>query len=251
MMHDTHCHLDLYDNPLVVATNTERLSIFTIAVTNLPSAYFEAKPHMQAFRHLNLALGLHPLLAQHHTKQQLSLFRDAFRQTEFIGEVGLDLSSDGKETKETQISSFKLVLSLLQRQLKVVTIHSRRAENLVLDLLSEYQVTPVIFHWYSGPLSTLRKIALEGHYFSINPAMTKSKNGQDIISHIPIGRLLTETDGPFVKLQEQPAYPSNVAIVHEYLAKSRQITVDSIVSQLSQNLSDYLDKVRSGASRKI
>jgi TatD DNase family protein len=239
-MHDTHCHLDLYKDPLAVATSTERSGIFTIAVTNLPSAYYAAKPHMRRFRHLRLAVGLHPLMTEHHTPREKRLFERAFAETNYIGEVGLDFSRTGKETRKTQIASLCFILGLLQEQSKVVTVHSRRAEATILKLLSEFDVSPVIFHWYSGSLTVLDQIIEKGHYFSINPAMVKSKNGQRIINYIPRKHLLTETDGPFVRVDQRPVMPADVHAVHEYLALCWQEPVRSIENQLTQNLSEFI-----------
>jgi len=242
-MHDTHCHLDLYENPLATATSTERSGIFTIAVTNLPSAYYAAEPHMRHFTNLKLAVGLHPLLGGHHTPREKHLFERAFPKTDYIGEVGLDFSKKGVGTKEAQIASFRFILDLLQRRRKVVTVHSRRAELTVLKLLTEFDVGPVIFHWYSGPLTILDRIVDEGHYFSINTAMVGSKNGQRIINRVPRERLLTETDGPFVTVENRPAVPSDIHLIHEYLAQCWQESVRSTIRRLNQNLDEFISSV--------
>ena len=134
MMHDTHCHLDLYPDPYQVALATENAGITTIAVTNLPSAYFAAKPHMHRFRSLKLAVGLHPLLAQEHTRQQKQLFQDGIHETRFVGEVGLDFSRQGIETKDKQLESFQFILELLHNTKRFITLHSRRAETSVIEL---------------------------------------------------------------------------------------------------------------------
>mgnify|MGYP001010788022 CR=1 FL=1 len=243
-MHDTHCHLDLYQNPPQVAAEAEGAGIFTIAVTNLPSAYEAAKPHMRPFRHLKLALGLHPLLAQHHTLEQKRLFERLYSETDFIGEVGLDFSKEGAESKERQLESFRFVLELLRKQSKVATLHTRRAEKTVHELLSEYGVPPVIFHWYSGPVDLIEKISNRGDYFSVNPAMLVSAYGQKIIKRIPRKLILAETDGPFVKVNGRPARPSNVGLVHRYLASQWQLTVSEVVIQLEDNLQRLLQGIR-------
>jgi len=236
MMHDTHCHLDLYPDPYQVASATENAGITTIVVTNLPSAYFTTKPHMCRFRSLKLAVGLHPLLAQEHTYQQKQLFQDGIRETRFVGEVGLDFSRQGIETKDKQIESFRFILGLLQNTKRFVTLHSRRAEDSVLELLNEYEVGPVVFHWYSGPLKTLERVAAAGHYFSVNTSMIKSKNGQQIINRIPEDRILTETDGPFIKIDKKPVVPADVQHVHEHLAELWHDDLASVQIQLEKNL---------------
>lgn len=234
-MHDAHCHLDLYENPNQIAEDTEKEKITTIAVTNLPSAYFAAKPHMRRFNHLKLAVGLHPLLAINHSEKEKELFGKAFKESQFVGEVGLDFSKHGIATKNDQIESFQFVLNFLKQERRFITIHSRRAEPDVLSLLNEHGVSPVVFHWYSGSLKVLREILLAGHYFSINTSMITSKNGIEIIQQIPKERLLTETDGPFVKVGNSPAVPKNVKVIHEYLSQLWVLKQSDVVSVLEHN----------------
>lgn len=240
MMHDTHCHLDLYPNPYQVALDTEKAGILTIAVTNLPSAYFAAKPHMRRFRSLKLAIGLHPLLANEHSTQEKQLFQDGLKETRFVGEVGLDFSKHGIETKERQLESFRFVLSNLKKTNCFVTIHSRQAEATVFQLLTEFQVSPVVFHWYSGPEQIIDKIAEAGHFFSINTAMLMSKKGQKIANRIPKERLLTETDGPFVKIKKRTVVPDDVVIVHKYFSDLWNCRLKDVTSLLDKNFIQYL-----------
>lgn len=241
-MHDTHCHLDLYEDPLEVALATERQRITTIAVTNLPSAYYDAKPHMQRFQHLKLAVGLHPLMAQHHSAHERSLFRRALKETIYVGEVGLDFSKQGISSKTKQLESFEFVLQSLIEKPYFVTLHSRRAESTVLELLKRHNIRPVIFHWYSGPLNVLEAIVEDGHYLSVNIAMIQSKNGQKIIGRIPPNRILTETDGPFIKLSGQPVQPQDVRNIHHYLAQLWIESMDKVSMRLESNLIDYLKR---------
>lgn len=236
MIHDTHCHIDLYPDPLAIATRTERRKIATVAVTNLPSAYFAAKTHMARFRYLRLAVGLHPLCANDHTKRELNLFKKAFDQTQYVGEVGLDFSRHGIATKEAQLRSFRFVVEQLAQEMRFVTLHSRRAERAVLELLQAHNVTPVVFHWFSGSIKVMNEIADAGHYFSVNTAMIYSEKGKKLVDKIPPERLLAETDGPFIKSQRgEPVKPEDTDSVYAYLAKSWQQPLDVIQTTLQQN----------------
>jgi TatD DNase family protein len=78
---------------------------------------------------------------------------------------------------------------------KIVSLHSRRAEKEVLEVLKRYKIKNAIFHWYSVPLGLIQEIVDSGYYFSINPAMINSPNGRKIIDKVPITSVLTETDG--------------------------------------------------------
>jgi len=216
-MLDSHCHLDRYKDPRAIARKASQQNIFIIAVTNLPSHFVTGLPHVKAMPRVRLALGLHPLAANDHEKER-ELFTELLSMTSFVGEVGLDFSREGRGTEDSQLESFSLVARSLATAPKFTTLHSRGAEKDTLAVLKQYNVGPVVFHWYSGSLTTLDEVLTAGHYFSINPAMTTSANGRKIISRIPRNRLLTETDGPFTKYQGRQTTPDTVQHVEEYLA---------------------------------
>lgn len=196
MIIDTHCHYDMMPNPEAYISSKENAGDIVIGMTNLPSHFQMGQPHLRGYKRIRLALGMHPLLAAGN-RGELSLFKQLVDQTSYIGEMGLDFSKDGVATKEEQISALREVLTAIQGKKKIVSVHSRRAERELLDLLSEYEIKNVIFHWYSGPTELIPVILAHGYYFSINEAMCRSKNGQAIIEKIPQDRILTETDAPY------------------------------------------------------
>jgi len=211
-MIDTHCHIDLYKNPKKILQECEKAGITVLAMTNLPSHFEMGYPHVLPFKKIRLALGMHPLFAEKHSKE-FPLFYKNLSKTSYIGEVGLDFSREGFATKEIQIDSFRRILIEVTEKKKILSIHSRRAEKEVFNLLLEYKIKNAIFHWYSGSLNLIKKIADAGYYFSINPAMTISENGKKIIGMIPIDKILTETDGPFVNINNRVLMPGELELV--------------------------------------
>jgi TatD DNase family protein len=65
----------------------------------------------------------------------------------------------------------------------------------------------VILHWYSGPLKHIDTALAAGMWFSVNPAMLRSRNGQRIVAALPPQRVVTETDGPYAKPGGRPSEP--------------------------------------------
>lgn len=242
-MIDTHCHVDLYPDPSRIAADAERAGITTIAVTNLPSAFDRAYPHIRPLRHVRLALGFHPLVAEQHAAER-KRFQQRVDRTSYIGEIGLDFSPAGRATKQIQLDSFRFVLETLRGRARFVTLHSRGAEAAVVDLLEEYGRTPVVFHWYSGLLDVLHRALEHGHYFSINPAMLRSANGNKIIAAIPPERALTETDGPFVEVIKRPAQPSDVQLVEEGLAGRWQVQTSEVTARMKENFMTLVRPLR-------
>lgn len=239
MIIDTHCHIDLYPNPRKVLQDCVKADITVLAMTNLPSYFEMGYVHFQSLKKIRLALGMHPLMANSH-KKEFNLFLKNLNKTSYIGEVGLDFSQEGISTKEIQIDTFTKILNVISGQKKILSIHSRRAEKEVLIHLMENKIQFAIFHWYSGPLNLIDKIVQAGFYFSINPAMIKSENGKKIISKIPLDRVLTESDGPFIEVEKRTIFPSDVTLVLLYFAKIHMMTPLEVERKIYSNFKNLL-----------
>ena len=196
MIIDTHCHFDMMPNPEGYISAKEKAGDIVIGMTNLPSHFKMGQSHLIGYKHIRLALGLHPLLAAENRKE-LTLFKRLVDQTSYIGEIGLDFSREGIATKNEQIPVLREVLATIKGKKKIVSVHSRNAEKELLDMLCEFEIKNVIFHWYSGPVDLIPSIIERGFYFSINESMCRSKNGLSIIGKIPREKILTETDAPY------------------------------------------------------
>jgi TatD DNase family protein len=173
------------------------------------------------------------LAAQHRAERDL--FKARAAAVSFIGEVGLDFSQEGKGTADLQVESFEFVLQTVSGLPKFISIHSRRAEAQVVEMLRAAKRTSAVFHWYSGPIGVLRQAITDGHYFSVNPAMLNSDNGRRIVSAVPQDRLLTETDGPFVTIAGRPAEPSDIRLVEEGIARIWKVTPADVRFRVAQN----------------
>jgi len=207
---DTHFHLDLCTNPQELAQEIERANIYTIAVTNTPSVFDFTYQLSKDKKFLRAALGLHPELV-HQRAAELPMFMDLISLTRYIGEIGLDFSSRNVSSKIDQIRIFEKIIDRCAIEgRKIITIHSRRAEKEVIEIIGNKFPGKVILHWYSGSIKALETAIDYGFYFSINYQMINSKNGQDIIRKIPNNKLLTESDGPFIEVDKDRSSPKNI-----------------------------------------
>lgn len=242
-MIDVHCHFDMAKNPEKYISNNEKRQVITIGMTNLPSHFQMGVNHVRRYKYIRLALGLHPLRAKEH-EREYSKFRQYINETSYIGEVGLDFSQEGFSTKEIQIKSFEFVLDCVKTKNKILSLHSRRAEKEILEMLSEKKIENAIFHWYSGSLSTLRSIVSSGFLFSINSAMIQSENGKKIIAEIPKELVLTETDFPFLN-------NANISEVHSFLSKLWNVTEAESEKIIADNFSRLLTKIKTPAPARF
>lgn len=230
--------------PNAIAEEAARRDVFVVAVTHLPSHFEMGLGHARRLRSVRLALGLHPLAVESHARE-LGQFRSLLRHTSFVGEVGLDFSREGKASADNQLESFEFVArSVAEAGPKVLSLHSRGAEAAVLGVLHEYGLTGAIFHWFSGSLTDLNRAVQAGHYFSINPQMTSSAKGRNIVEHVPVERILTETDGPYAKVRGTPAHPWDVALVENYLAAKWERAREDVTAQIWTNFRRIIEPVR-------
>jgi TatD DNase family protein len=206
-LHDTHFHLDLFDNPKQVLKVIENEKIYTVAVTNIPDVFEQTNSLVKGSKYVRAALGFHPELCNQHYKQ-INKFLSLIGNTRYIGEIGLDNYSKAPldYTKQKQVFE-QIITACNDAGKKILTVHSRRAESDVVSIIGPNFSGKVILHWYSGSVKEIERAINYGFYFSINYAMTQSDNGKRIIDSIPFERMLLETDGPFVKVNGVPSTP--------------------------------------------
>lgn len=243
MIIDTHCHIDLYPNPRQVLQDSVQADITIFAMTNLPSHFEMGYAHFQSLKKIRLALGMHPLMAELH-KKEFDLFLKNVSKTSYIGEVGLDFSKESIFTKDIQIDTFTKILKIVSGQKKILSIHSRKAEKEVLDLLIKNNIQSAIFHWYSGRLNLIDTIAEAGYFFSINPAMVKSMSGRKIISKIPRQLILTETDGPFIDDNNLPIKPGQIQTVISFLANEWNVGEEEVKKIIWSNFLNIVNRLK-------
>lgn len=196
---DAHCHINFFKNAGDIALECEKKTVHTIYVTTLPSQFDETFKYVKPLKYIYPSLGFHCLESNYNLEDEKKLFLKHVDSTKFIGEVGLDFSKRAVKSREEQMELFEFILKSINTKEHILNIHSSYAEDKVLEMIEKYDVKKAIFHWYSGKIGTLNMLLRNGYYFSINEAMCKSKNGQNIISKLPRNKVLVETDSPFIK----------------------------------------------------
>ncbi|MBI4151470.1 TatD family hydrolase [Candidatus Woesearchaeota archaeon] len=157
-----------------------------------------------------------------------------------IGEVGMDFHWASKEeTYERQAENFRKIIRFAIKLKKPLVIHSRKAEEECVQILSEEikeQEIPVVNHCFSGGKEVIRKAAALGHYFSIPPNIVKASNFQTLVKMVDIHQLLTETDSPWLSpIKEQKNEPAFVMKSIEKIAEIKQISIEAAASQIWKN----------------
>ena len=236
---DFHTHLDLYPDLSAAIAACDRQRTATLTVTTTPKAFVRNRELADVSEFVRVGLGLHPQLVAERS-EEIALFEKLLPQSRYVGEVGLDAGPRHYRSLELQKSIFERILRLCACEGgKILSIHSVRAAKLVLDLLEKNLPShrgTVVLHWFSGNVSEARRGIALGCYFSVNERMLASLNGRRILCEIPEGRLLTETDGPFVKRGGKPIPAGDVLQAVEEIAVARGRRVLDVQSLIVENL---------------
>ena len=91
-------------------------------------------------------------------------------------------------------------------------------------------------HWFTGSKADVRRAVDRGCYFSVNEGMLASATGERVLREIPIHRVLTETDGPFLARGDKPINPGDVGRAVEMIASFVDSTIEDVRSQIISNL---------------
>jgi TatD DNase family protein len=242
---DVHIHLDLkeYKENLDEIISTAKTKNVKAIIANGINKESNRKVLEIATKYdiVKPALGLYPTDIQDLSKEENDEEIEFIKNSSAIafGEVGLDYKYLDEETKESQIKTqkyvFKKFIDLSKKTKKPLIIHSRKAEEDVINMLEENKVKNPILHCFMGKKKLMIKASDLGCYFSILPIAFKSQQLQDLIKYVPLKQLLTETDGPYMSPIEGYSRPEYVSFAVKEIARIKGIDEEECANMLFMN----------------
>jgi TatD DNase family protein len=149
-------------------------------------------------------MGLHPTSVKENYRDELLAVEQQLAGTTHyvaIGETGMDLYWDATYREQQEVALRQQIEWALHYDLPIV-LHCREAFEPLYKVLQAYRDTPLrgVFHSFTGTADEARRILqLPGFYIGINGVVTfKRSSLPDVLSVIPIERLLIETDAPYL-----------------------------------------------------
>lgn len=104
----------------------------------------------------------------------------------------------------------------------------------------------VILHWFTGRIQDLEEAIDRGYYFSINPKMIKSKSGVNIVSHIPVQRILLESDAPFIAECKNEYTIDFNNDIYNYFSNLYGVTYEQVMMRVKANFAEVIKKDNQG-----
>jgi TatD DNase family protein len=239
---ETHCHLRSISDDAI--RHVEKLGVELVlnAGTDLVSSE-EAVLTSGKYRIVKACVGVHPWNADIYdgdVHRRLKKFA-AHPGVVAISEIGLDYvgrrNPEGKYLNEyidkrIQLTAFREQLKLAKQLNLPVIVHDRTPDQEVLEIIDKEGNAEigVVIHGFSKDLAYAKKCLDMNIYISIGlRAMTAADNKEleEVIKHMPLKSLLTETDS---------GNPEGVLAVAEKIAALKGLTKDYVGQSTTQNL---------------
>ncbi|MBI5975565.1 TatD family hydrolase [Staphylococcus canis] len=248
MLIDTHVHLnaDQYDEDLqevidrALDAGVDRMFVVGFDTKTIK----RAMDLIETYDFLYAIIGWHPVDAIDCTEEDLEWIEQlaAHEKVIGIGETGLDYHWD-KSPKDVQKELFRKQIALAKRVNLPIIIHNREATQDCVDILLEEHAEEVggIMHSFSGSpeIADVLIHKLDFHISLGGPVTFKNaKQPKEVAKHVPLDRLLVETDAPFLSphpYRGKRNEPARVTLVAEQIADLKGISYEEVAKQTTLN----------------
>lgn len=249
MLIDTHCHLDFdsFDADRGEVINRAReAGVNRIVVPSLDLNNCEKVIGLaDMYEGVYAAVGIHPNSSKDWRDEWVGKLRTLAQRKEVvaIGEIGLDYYRD-RAPRETQRRSLQAQLGLAAELNLPVILHNRQSDSDLIDALRTSDNSdldePGVLHSFSTTWNTAAAALDMGYYLGFSGPVTYKKADElrEVVSKVPMDRIVLETDAPFLAPQKyrgrrnEPAY---VSLVAERIAMIYGLEYEELTQQTSEN----------------
>lgn len=253
---DTHCHLDFEafdaDRQEVLerawAVGVVRILNPGVDARSSQAALELAREHPGVFA----AVGVHPNRAAVWDEGVAGRIKgwSIDRAVVAIGEIGLDYYRDAT-SPDLQREVFRAQLDLAMELDLPVVVHNRDATEDVVAILVEWQqelarsgsslaTRPGVLHSFSGSEAAARRAIQANFFIGVTGPVTFSNATalQETVSHLPLDRILIETDAPFLSpapFRGRRNEPCRVRHTAERIAELHGLPLEALSAATTEN----------------
>lgn len=166
-------------------------------------------------KQLRATAGIHPHHAAEFKSTDVEQLRSLLMQPEVLatGECGLDYFRNFSP-HEDQERVFRLQLELACASQKPLFLHQRDAHDPFVSILNEYLTRTAggVAHCFTAEKREAQAYLDMGLYIGITGWICDERRGQhlrDVVRHIPLNRILVETDAPYLLPRDLKPKPSS------------------------------------------
>jgi TatD DNase family protein len=251
---DTHTHIyskEFDDDRPAIIDSAKKAGIKAVLLPNEDSGSIESINRL-CDEEPDFAfpmIGLHPENVKKDYIKEMQLMEKTLTKRKYyaIGEIGIDLYRDNTYLKEQKTVFEEQLRWSIDLRLPVA-IHTRKSLDEALDCIYNVGADRIkgVFHCFGGTIGEWNKIsALPSFYIGIGGIVTfKNSTLAETLGHIPVERILLETDAPYLApvpyrgKRNEPAYITKTA---DKVGKCYKMTAEEIAKQTFQNALDLFN----------
>lgn len=243
---DVHCHIETYKDIKEVIERARKNNVKVIINNSTDLKSMKKSLALgDWFPEVKIAFGVYPIeglkLDDEGINEVMNFIRKNKEKIIAIGEVGIDLkwSSDFERQKKVFLKFVKLSKEL---DLPLI-IHSRKAEEQVIDILEKEGCKKVIMHCFTGGIGLVERIVKNKWFLSIPTNVLFNEVIQDIVKKAPIQSLLCETDSPyFHPFHEKRNEPCFIIESYKKIAEIKSLELEDVEEQVEENFKKMFNK---------
>lgn len=190
--------------------------------------------------------GIHPHDAKSFNDQSISELRRLliFSHVVSVGECGLDFDRDFSP-RQIQEKYYCAQLELAIEVDKPLFLHERSAFKRFNEITDEYlpSLPEAVVHCFTGTLEEAKIYLDKGFYLGFTGAISdekRFKHLEDVIKYVPLGRMMIETDAPFMlpknmpRIQNRRNEPSFLPYVAQTIAHLKKISISEVADETTR-----------------
>lgn len=249
--YDIHGHInfpDYDDDREQVIKRAEEKRVFMLTIgTDIDSSHKAIKLSKQ-FSNIGACIGYHP--ANKDEIFDLSILDKMAKDPSVlaIGEVGLDYFHQGEETRKSQIERFVKQIYIANDTNKPLMLHVRNSKTMnayreALEIIKSEARVPFNFHFFAGNIEDLKNILDSHGTVSFTGVITFTHDYDNLISYVPLDRVMSETDCPYVSpvpYRGKRNEPTYVIEVVRAIARIRNMEEEKMRQILAENARHFL-----------
>lgn len=251
---DSHCHLDDSDfdadreDVIARARVAGVRYLMTIGGAAGPDTMETALRIAAGYDGIFAAAGIHPHEAIKADEKHYDQLREFAGHQKFlaVGEIGLDYHYD-HSPRDVQKQVFIRQLELAREAKLPIVIHCREAwADLTEIIRDQWQAAGLggILHCFGGEREDATQFLDWGFLISFagNITFKKAENIREAARHVPLDRLLTETDSPYLAPAPNRGRrnePANVVLVTATLATLHNLSAEDLGRKVMQNFAGF------------
>ena len=241
MIFDTHAHLDMVDEDyiqtLIDNARKSNMKIIVCQSVNLDSAEKTLKIVKMHPDILKFSLGIYP--GDIENEKDLDLLYDFLSQNKediyAIGEIGMDFSYD-EPKRDIQEKFFRKQLDVAEDLDVPASIHTRKAEKEVIEVLRDFPKVKKILHCFSAKKKIIEEAISLGCYFSIPTNIVRAQHFQMLVKMVPKDKILTETDTPYLSpFRDEKNEPANIKETIKIISEIWEVSQNEVESAIEIN----------------